>query len=174
MPQYPLESGSVTNHLGRCIESSREISGKQDMTRIIAGLALFSLIVAGTGAAHPIDDDAVILGKWRTETTKSLVCGGEEFDAIIAIAKRANAFYLSGAKPDSPEYDSYWSYLEKTFKERRCFVNQNMRHMPDRLEFAGPESLEASNKRFKVLGTTIEEDGDQFPAFTLTTRKVRP
>jgi hypothetical protein len=147
---------------------------KHNMTRIIARLALYALIATGAGAAQATEDGAIVLGKWRTETTKSLVCGGEEFDTIVTIAKRANAFYLSGAKPDSPEYDSYWSYLEKTFKERRCFVNENMRHMPDKVEFAGPESLEASNKRFKVLGTMIEEDGDQFPAFTLTTRKVRP
>ena len=52
-------------------------------------------------------------------------------------------------------------------------MNRNMRHLPDTLVVAGPESLEASNKRFKVLGTTIEKDGDKFPAFTLTTRKVR-
>ena len=80
---------------------------------------------------------------------------------------------LAGAKQGGPEFEAYWSYLEKARKERRCFVNQNMRHLPDALLRAGPESLEASNKRFKVLGTTIEEAGDRFPAFTLTTRRVR-
>ena len=141
------------------------------MIKATARLALCALIVAG--AAQAAEADEIVLGQWRTETTKSLVCGGEEFVAIITIAKRANAFYLSGAKQGGPEYEAYWSYLEKTFKERRCFVNRNMRHLPDTLVVAGPESLEASNKRFKVLGTTIEKDGDKFPAFTLTTRKVR-
>ncbi len=143
------------------------------MIKTIARLALCALIVTAAGSALAAEDDEIVLGQWRNETTKSLVCGGEEFDAIITIAKRANAFYLSGANQGGPEYEAYWSYLEKTFKERRCFVNKNMRHLPDTLVVAGPENLEASNKRFKVLGTTIDKDGDEFPAFTLTTRKVR-
>ena len=137
----------------------------------IARLALCALVVAG--AARAAGDNDIVIGQWRTEVTKSLVCGGAELKTIVAIAKRANAFYSSGAKQGGPEFEAYWSFLEKTFKQRRCFVNQNMRHQPYALIFAGPERLEASNKRFKVLGTTIEEAGEQYPAFTLTTRGVR-
>lgn len=141
------------------------------MIKVFVGLAL--IVLAAAGSARAAGDGAIVIGQWRTETSQSLVCGGEEYNTILAIAKRANAFYLNGATPGSPEYEAYWSYLEKSFKERRCFVNENMRHLPDTLFHAGPESLEASNKRFKVLGTTIEQDGEQYPAFTLTTRKVR-
>ncbi len=123
-------------------------------------------------AAAAADDHAIAIGKWRTEPGKSLVCGGEEGDTIIKIATRANAFYASGAKSGSPEYDAYWSGLEKAFKERRCFVTAKMRHMPDSIVYAGPAGLEAQGKRFKVIGTTIEEDGESYPAFTMTTQKI--
>ncbi len=48
-----------------------------------------------------------------------------------------------------------------------------MRHLPDSLVYAGPETLEAQGKRFKVVGTTIEEEGERYPAFTMTTLKVK-
>ncbi len=78
----------------------------------VAVLAL-TVTAAFAGSARAAGDEAIVIGQWRTETTKSLVCGGEELNTIVAIAKRANAFYSSGAKQGSPEYEAYWSYLEK-------------------------------------------------------------
>ena len=101
------------------------------------------------------------------------MCGGEEGGTIVDIATRANDFYKSGAKQGSPEYEAYWSRVEKAFKERRCFVTKGMRHIPDTVVYAGPASLEAQGKRFKVIGTTIEEDGERYPAFTMTTSKIK-
>jgi hypothetical protein len=119
------------------------------------------------------EDQTIAIGEWRTEAGKSLVCGGEEADTIITIATRANTFYKSGGQQGSAEYDAYWSHLEKAFKERRCFVTTGMRHLPDSVVYAGPEDLETQGKRFKVIGTTIEEEGENFPAFTMTTQKIR-
>lgn len=142
------------------------------MRATLLGVALSILFgVAATGAAHAQDDE-IVIGEWRTEANKSLVCGGEEGNTLIGIAKRANTFYLSGGQSGSPEYEDYWSFLEKAMKERRCFVTENMRHLPDELVYAGPLELDKSNKRFKVLGTTIEENGNQYPAFTMTTLTV--
>jgi len=92
----------------------------------------------------------------------------------VTIAKNANAFYLSGAKKGSPEFEAYWSFLEKNIKERRCFVTAKMRHLPDAIIYQGPETLEQQGKRFKVIGTTIEEDSEKYPAFTMTTLRIRP
>ena len=123
-------------------------------------------------AASLADNDAITIGEWRTEAGKALVCGGTEGDAIVDIATHANAFYESGAKSNSAEYEAYWSRLERAIKERRCFVAAKMRHLPDNLVYSGPKSLETQGKRFKVIGTTIEEDGERYPAFTMTTLKV--
>lgn len=133
---------------------------------------LIGLLLAWTVTALAADD-VVAIGQWRTEAGKSLVCGGTEGEALIDIATHANAFYESGAKPGSAEYDAYWSRLERALKERRCFVTAKMRHLPDSLVYAGPEKLEAQGKRFKVVGTTIEEEGERYPAFTMTTLKVK-
>lgn len=135
-------------------------------TGVLLGIAIF------WQASATATDMAISIGEWRTEPGKSLVCGGQEGNTIVKIATNANAFYASGAKSGSPEYDAYWSGLEKAFQERRCFVTKNMRHMPDSVVNAGPESLEAQGKRFKVIGTTIEEDGERYPAFTMTTLKI--
>ena len=132
---------------------------------------LFGLLLAWPHISMA-GDDVIAIGQWRTEAGKALVCGGEEADTIIDIATRANTFYASGAKSGSAEHNAYWSLLEKAFKERRCFVTAKMRHMPDSVVYAGPENLEAQGKRFKVVGTTIEEDGERYPAFTMTTMKV--
>ena len=133
---------------------------------------LFGLLLTWTTTALG-EEDIVAIGQWRTEPGKALVCGGTEGGALVDIAKHANAFYESGAKKGSAEYDAYWTRLERAFKERRCFVTEKMRHMPDSLVYAGPETLEAQGKRFKVVGTTIEEDGERYPAFTMTTLKVK-
>lgn len=134
----------------------------------IAAMALF-LALAGTASAG---DATITIGEWRTEGGKSLVCGGEEGHTLVNIATRANEFYAGGAQRGSPEYETYWSTLEKAIHERRCFVTEKMRHMPDSLVYSGPETLEAQGKRFKVIGTTIEQDGDTYPAFTMTTLEV--
>ena len=134
---------------------------------ILLGLLLLIPTVALSG------EDAITIGQWRTEPGKSLVCGGTEGKTIIDIATRANAFYASGSPTSSAEYNDYWSHLERAFEERRCFVTAKMRHMPDSLIYAGPEALEPLGKRFKVLGTTIEEDGERYPAFTMTTFEVK-
>jgi hypothetical protein len=130
------------------------------------------ICAAGTVAAFA-GDDQIVIGQWRTEPKKSLVCGGEEGGTLVEIAKRANAFYLGGAKKGSPEYEKYWAALEKALKERRCFVAAQIHHLPDELVYEGPAELDKVNKRFKVLGTTIEENGTKFPAFTMTTLSVR-
>jgi hypothetical protein len=140
---------------------------------ILKSTAVIVVTLFGWIATAVAGEDIVTIGEWRTESAKSLVCGGEEGKTIKTIATRANTFYLSGGKSGSAEYDAYWSYLEKAFKERRCFVTERMRHLPDEMIYAGPKSLEAQGKRFKVIGTTIEEDGDRYPAFTMTTLKVR-
>lgn len=140
--------------------------------RFRIALATVAAIFSGISIASA-GDEAVAIGEWRTEAGKSLVCGGEEGDTIVAIATRANAFYKSGAQKGSAEYDAYWSHLEKAFKERRCFVTTGMRHIPDGIVYEGPEDLETQGKRFKVIGTTIEEEGERFPAFTMTTQKIR-
>ncbi len=132
------------------------------------GLALCLTPVAAAVA------DEIGIGQWRTEPGKSLVCGGEEGHTIVTIAKRANAFYLSGAKKSGPEFEAYWSFLEKNIKERRCFATLKMRHLPDAVIYQGPVSLEQQGKRFKVIGTTIEEDSEKYPAFTMTTLRIRP
>lgn len=119
------------------------------------------------------EDQTITIGEWRTEAGKSLVCGGEEGDTIITIATHANSFYKSGGQQGSAEYDAYWSHLEKAIKERRCFVTAGMRHLPDSIVYAGPVDLETQGKRFKVIGTTIEEKGESYPAFTMTTQKIR-
>ena len=134
---------------------------------IALGVLFGSSLTASAGEA------LIALGEWRTEPGKSLVCGGKEGDTIITIAKRANTFYVSGAKQGSAEYEAYWSFLEKALQERRCFVTAKMRHIPDSVVYAGSESLEAQGRRFKVIGTTIEEEGERYPAFTMTTLKVR-
>jgi hypothetical protein len=133
---------------------------------------LFGLVLACQSAAMA-GEDAIAIGQWRTELGKALVCGGEEADTIIDIATNANAFYSSGANSGSPEYEAYFSLLEKARNERRCFVTAKMRHLPDSIVYPGPESLEAQGKRFKVIGTTIEEDGERYPAFTMTTLGIK-
>ncbi len=135
-----------------------------------ATLVVISLLAWAPPASA--DADTVVIGEWRTEPGKSLVCGGEEGKTIIDIATSANTFYLSGGKKGSPEYEVYWSHLEKAFKERRCFVTKQMRHLPDEVVYSGPKSLEAQGKRFKVIGTTIKEDDESYPAFTMTTLKL--
>ena len=137
------------------------------LTAMSALALLAGVTVASAG------DDRIAIGEWRTEPGKSLVCGGQEGDTIVDIATRANAFYSSGASSGSPEYEAYWSRLERAFQERRCFVTAGMRHLPDSLVYAGPESLETQGKRFKVIGTTIEQDGNRYPAFTMTTLPVK-
>ena len=102
---------------------------------------LFSLVLACQSAAMA-GEDAIAIGQWRTELGKALVCGGEEADTIIDIATSANAFYSSGANSGSPEYEAYFSLLEKARNERRCFVTAKMRHLPDSIVYSGPESLE--------------------------------
>lgn len=129
--------------------------------------------VFGCVTAAWAGDEAIAIGEWRTEAGKSLVCGGSEGSTIVTIATRANNFYKSGGQQGSAEYDAYWSYLETAFKERRCFVTTGMRHLPDSVVYAGPEDLETQGKRFKVIGTTIEEKGESYPAFTMTTQKIR-
>ena len=139
-------------------------------TRIAA--AFFALLVLGT--VRPVRaDDLIVIGEWRTESGKSLVCGGEEGHTLVTIATRANDFYEHGAKKDSPEYEAYWSALEKALQEGKCFVAAKMHHMPDTVVYTGPEDLEPTGKRFKVIGTTIKEDGNDYPAFTMTTLKVK-
>ncbi|NKB57672.1 MAG: hypothetical protein GKS00_15200 [Alphaproteobacteria bacterium] len=130
-------------------------------------------ILFGCIATAAASENQIALGEWRTESGKSLVCGGEEGETIVTIAKRANTFYVSGAKQGSAEYEAYWSSLEKALKERLCFITAKMRHIPDSVVYAGPEGLEAQGKRFKVIGTTIEEEGERYPAFTMTTLKVQ-
>lgn len=139
------------------------------MARTATLIALSALLWALPAKA---ESDTMIIGEWRTENGKSLVCGGEEGNTIVAIATSANSFYLSGGKNGSPEYDAYWSKLEAAFKERRCFVTKQMRHLPDEVVYTGPKSLEAQGKRFKVIGTTIKEEGETYPAFTMTTMKL--
>jgi len=142
------------------------------MRAMLQGLAFVTLIWATlSGAARGAD--LIVIGEWRTEAKKSLVCGGEEGATLVDIAQRANAFYQSGGRSGSPEYDAYWSVLEKAMQERRCFVTEQMRHLPDEIVYEGPEELDKLNKRFKVLGTTIEENGNKYPAFTMTTHAVR-
>lgn len=140
--------------------------------RFRIGLATLAAVFSFISMASA-QDQMIAIGEWRTEAGKSLVCGGEEGETIVAIATRANTFYKSGAQQGSAEYDAYWSYLEKAFKERRCFVTTGMRHLPDSIVYAGPEDLETQGKRFKVIGTTIEEKGESYPAFTMTTQKIR-
>lgn len=128
--------------------------------------------LAATGAALAAED-AIMIGEWRTEPAKSLVCGGEAGEILVNIATRANTFYLSGGQKGSPEYDAYWAALEKALKERHCFVTEKMRHLPDELVYAGPDGLDdSSGKRFKVLGTTIKQENNDYPAFTMTTLPV--
>jgi len=140
--------------------------------KLLSTTILFGLLL-GWQTAAVAGEDVIEIGQWRTEAGKALVCGGEEADTIIDIATRANTFYASGAKSGSSEYDAYWSLLEKARNERRCFVTAKMRHLPDSIVYAGPESLEEQGKRFKVVGTTIEEDGERYPAFTMTTVRVK-
>ncbi len=136
-------------------------------------IALTTLVViAATGAARAADD-IIQIGEWRTEPKKSLVCGGEEGQTLVDIATRANDFYKSGGHKDSPEYEAYWSLLEKAIKDRKCFVTEKMRHIPDEIVYVGPESLGKSAKNFKVLGTTIDDSGNKYPGFTMTTLPVR-
>ncbi len=138
------------------------------------GLVLCAFIgFAATGAVRAAED-GIVIGEWRTEAAKSLVCGGEAGNIIVDIATRANAFYLSGGEKGSPEYDAYWSALEKALKEHQCYVTEKMRHLPDEIVYAGPESLDESGKRFKVLGTTIKQSENDYPAFTMTTLPVAP
>jgi len=147
---------------------------RKDMRRALVGAGAVGVVLAGLfGVATAAgQEDAVVIGEWRTEMGKALVCGGIAGDLAIEIARSANAFYLAGGKPDSAEYAAYWSLLEKALKEQKCFVTQRMRHKPDSIPYAGPEDLEASGKRFKILGTTIESEGKTYPAFTMTTLKV--
>ncbi len=140
---------------------------------ILKSTAVIIVTLFGWTATAAASEDIVAIGEWRTESGKSLVCGGEEGETIKTIATRANKFYLSGGKSGNAEHEAYWSYLEKAFKERRCFVTERMKHLPDEIVYSGPESLEANGKRFKVIGTTIEKDGERYPAFTMTTLKLR-
>jgi hypothetical protein len=142
------------------------------MQAMFRGLALGALVGLTLAGAAWSAGDQIVIGEWRTEAKKSLVCGGEEGNTLVDIAKRANAFYLSGGQKGSPEYEAYWSFLEKAMKERRCFVTEQMKHLPDELVYAGPEELDKTNNRFKVLGTTIDENGSKYPAFTMTTLSV--
>lgn len=141
-------------------------------------LTMFRRLVLGTfiaqmatGAALAAEDK-ITIGEWRTEPAKSLVCNGEAGEIIVDIATRANAFYLSGGRTGSPGYDAYHSALEKAWQERQCFVTEKMRHLPDAIIYAGPDNLEDQGKRFKVLGTTIEQSENRYPAFTMTTLPV--
>ena len=144
------------------------------MHTMFRGLVMGALIGLGAAGATVAAEDSIVIGEWRTEPAKSLVCSGESGDIIVDIATRANTFYLSGGQKGSPEYEAYWSALEKALKERHCFVTEKMRHQPDKLIYAGPENLDENGKRFKVLGTTIEESENNYPAFTMTTLPVAP
>lgn len=139
--------------------------------RTTAATAFALLLLALGNPARA--DDLIVIGEWRTEGGKSIVCGGEEGHTLVRIATRANDFYAHGAQKDSPEYEAYWAALEKALQERRCFVTAKMHHMPDTIVYVGPEELEPKGKRFKVIGTTIEQDGNKYPAFTMTTLKVK-
>jgi hypothetical protein len=135
-------------------------------------LVSVGLILLSGGAASSADS-SITLGGWRTEPGKSLVCGDAQENLIIKIASSANKFYANGAKSDSPEYEVYWSTLQSALKGQRCFVTDKMTHQPHLLVYDGPESLEASGKRFKVVSTSIKTSETVFPGYTMTTLAVK-
>ena len=137
---------------------------------VLLGLiGLFGLI----GETVAADKTSITLGEWRTEPGKSLVCGDAQESLIVKIARSANDYYAKGAKADSPEYDAYWTTLQDALSGQRCFVTKNMSHQPHLLIYDGPEALEASGKRFKVISTSIKTGESEFPGFTMTTLMVQ-
>ncbi|MEX2615563.1 MAG: hypothetical protein WD767_05665 [Alphaproteobacteria bacterium] len=142
------------------------------MLTTLRGLVLAAIIGFAATSAALAAEETITIGEWRTEPAKSLVCSGEAGNIIVDIATRANTFYLSGGQKGSPEYDAYWTALEKALQERHCFVTEKMRHLPDAIVYAGPKNLDDQGKRFKVLGTTIEHSENNYPAFTMTTLPV--
>jgi hypothetical protein len=139
----------------------------------LIGITLLTFIGEEVVAGSP----PIILGEWRTEPGKSLVCGNSHEALIVKIARSANDFYVKGAKPKSPEYDVYWTTLQDALKGQLCFVTKAMTHQPHQVIYEGSESLTASGKRFKVISTSIkttEAEDSAFPGFTMTTLKVQP
>lgn len=137
--------------------------------RAVVGVVLLGWV----GSAVAAGEASITLGAWRTEPGKSLVCGDAQEFLIVKIARSANDYYARGAKADSPEYDAYWSTLQDALNGQRCFVTKNMTHQPHLLIYDGPESLEASGKRFKVVSTSIKTGESAFPGFTMTTLKIQ-
>ena len=137
-----------------------------------ATLVSASLILLSSGGASSAES-SITLGGWRTEPAKSLVCGDAQEQLIVKIADSANKFYAKGAKLGSPEYEVYWSTLQSALKGQRCFVTDKMTHQPHLLVYDGPESLEASGKRFKVVSTSVKTSEAIFPGYTMTTLVVK-
>jgi hypothetical protein len=139
--------------------------------RSIALIGASLLLMSGSGASSA--DSLIILGEWRTEPGKSLVCGDAQEKLIAKIASSANKFYANGAKSDGPEYEVYWSTLQSALKGQRCFVTDKMTHQPHLVIYEGPESLEASGKRFKVVSTSVKTSETTFPGYTMTTLIIK-
>jgi hypothetical protein len=122
------------------------------------------------------DSAPIILGKWRTEPGKSLVCGNSHEVLIVKIARGANDFYIKGAKANSSEYDAYWTTLQDALSGKLCFVTTVMTHQPHQVIYEGSASLAASGKRFKVISTSIKTTkaaDSAFPGFTMTTLAIQ-
>lgn len=140
--------------------------------RSCVGVALLAFISCEAVA----DSTPIILGKWRTEPGKSLVCGNSHEVLIVNIAQGANDFYVKGAKANSLEYEAYWSTLQHALSVKLCFVTTNMTHQPHQVIYEGSESLTASGKRFKIISTSIkttEAADSAFPGFTMTTLAIQ-